>query len=276
MSEDKQDNQALEERENLRRGLRILAKIIAREILAGKVAWPDHRGACFAIPAIFIVLALSWAYVRYGTTPQAEWISYGIKPVVIGIILWALWQLGRKAIKDKATALAVFSVIGLYFLGINEIALLFGGALAVMLIKNVSRLNKRSILGLFLPLAGSGVSVAAAKAFSFPLLFFTFLKIGSVLYGSGFVLLAYFKADFVTRFGWITDQQLIDAIAIGQVTPGPFFTSATFIGYILGGFKGLLWQRWEYFYLPSLLLRSRIRLFHACGPHRGQEGCWMA
>ena len=197
-------------------------------------------GACFAVPAILIVLALSWAYVHYGTTPQAEWISYGIKPVVIGIIIRALWLLGKKAIKDKATALAGFGVIALYFLGINEIALLFGGALAVMLIKNASRFNQRSMLSIFLPLAGSGASIVTAKTFSLPLLFLTFLKIGSVLYGSGFVLLAYFRADFVTRFGWITDQQLIDAIAIGQVTPGPLFTSATFIGFILGGIKGAI------------------------------------
>jgi len=210
-------------------------------------------GACFAIPAVLIVLVLSWAYVRYGSTPQAEWISYGIKPVVIGIILWALWQLGRKAIKDKPTAFAGFGVIGLYFLGINEIALLFGGALVVMLIKNASRLNNRAMMGAFLPLAGGGVTVATAKAFSLPLMFFTFLKIGSILYGSGFVLLAYFKADFVTRFGWITDQQLIDAIAIGQVTPGPFFTSATFIGYILGGVKGAILATVGIF-LPSFII----------------------
>jgi chromate transporter len=210
-------------------------------------------GACFAIPAILIVLALSWAYVRYGTTPQAEWILYGIKPVVIGIILWALWQLGKKAIKDKPTAFAGFGVIGLYFLGINEIALLFGGALAVMLVKNAARLNKRSMLGAFLPFVGSSATVAATKAFSLPLMFVTFLKIGSILYGSGFVLLAYFKTDFVTRFGWITDQQLIDAVAIGQVTPGPFFTSATFIGYILGGVKGAILATLGIF-LPSFII----------------------
>jgi len=219
-----------------------------------RAGWPGliAAGACFAIPAIFIVLALSWVYVRYGTTPQAEWISYGIKPVVIGIILRALWLLGGKAIKDKATAFAGFGVVVLYFFGINELILLFGGALAVMLVKNASRQNGPSMMGAFLPLAGGGAAVATAKVFSFPLLFFTFLKIGSVLYGSGFVLLAYFKADFVTRFGWITDQQLIDAIAIGQVTPGPFFTSATFIGYILGGVKGAILATVGIF-LPSFI-----------------------
>ena len=227
-----------------------------------RAGWPGLiiAGACFAIPAIVIVLVLSWVYVRYGTTPQAEWILYGIKPVVIGIILWALWQLGRKAVKDKPTAFAGFGVIGLFFLGINEIALLFGGALAVMLIKNAARLNKRSMLGAFLPFAGSGATVAAVKSFSLPLMFVTFLKIGSILYGSGFVLLAYFKADFVTRLGWITDQQLIDAIAIGQVTPGPFFTSATFIGYILGGVKGAILATVGIF-LPSFIIVAAANPF---------------
>lgn len=209
-------------------------------------------GLCFALPAILIVSFLSWVYVRYGTTPQAEWISYGIKPVVIGIILQALWLLGKKAIKDKTTALVGLSVIGLFFLGINEIALLFGGALLAMLIRNISRLNQRSMFGFFLPVAGTGASAAAIQTVNLPLLFLTFLKIGSILYGSGFVLLAYMKADFVTRLGWLTDQQLIDAIAIGQVTPGPFFTSATFIGFILGGMKGALLATVGIF-LPSFI-----------------------
>jgi len=103
-----------------------------------------------------------------------------------------------------------------------------------------------------LPLAGSGGTAAAVKAFSCPLLFLTFLKIGSSLYGSGFVLIAYLKADFVTRLGWITDQQLLDAVAIGQVTPGPFFTSATFIGFTLGGIKGALAATCGIF-LPSFI-----------------------
>jgi len=98
-------------------------------------------GACFALPAILIVMGLSWGYVRYGTTPQAEWLSYGVKPVVIAMIIQALWLLGKKAIKDKATGLIGSGVIALYFLGMDELVLLFGGALAVMLIRNISRLN---------------------------------------------------------------------------------------------------------------------------------------
>ncbi|MBN1587690.1 MAG: chromate efflux transporter [Candidatus Omnitrophica bacterium] len=217
-------------------------------------------GLCFTLPAMLIVMALSWVYVRYGSTPQAGWISYGIKPVIIGVLLQALWVLGRKAVKDKSTALAAFGTLGLYFLGVNEIALLLGGALAVMLIKNVSRTGRITPAVLIWPLAGTGVPVAAAKAFSFPLLFLTFLKIGSVLYGSGFVLLAYFRADFVNRLGWITDQQLMDAIAIGQVTPGPLFTSATFIGYLLAGPNGALLATLGIF-LPSFLFVAAVNPF---------------
>jgi len=209
-------------------------------------------GFCFIIPAMLIVMALSWVYVRFGTTPQAEWISYGIKPVMVAIIIQALWQLGRNAIKDKATALIGFGVLLLFFLGVNEIALLFGGGLAVMAIKNVQRLKLRSTPAFIWPFLGSSLPVMLVKVFSIPLLFLTFLKIGSVLYGSGYVLLAYLRSDFVVRLGWLTDRQLMDAIAIGQVTPGPVFTTATFIGFILGGAKGALLATLGIF-LPSFV-----------------------
>jgi len=209
-------------------------------------------GFCFIIPAMLIVMALSWVYVRFGTTPQAEWISYGIKPVMVAIIIQALWQLGRNAIKDKATALIGFGVLLLFFLGVNEIALLFGGGLAVMAIKNVQRLKLRSTPAFIWPFLGSSLPVMLVKVFSIPLLFLTFLKIGSVLFGSGYVLLAYLRSDFVVRLGWLTDRQLMDAIAIGQVTPGPVFTTATFIGFILGGTKGALLATLGIF-LPSFV-----------------------
>lgn len=209
-------------------------------------------GACFILPAVLIVMVLAGQYVRFGATPQVEWISYGIKPVVISIIIQALWQLGRKAIKDTTTALIGFSVPFLFFLGINEIALLFGGGLAVMAIKNAKLLKQRFIPVLIPPLLGPSLPILAVKVFSLPLLFLTFLKIGSVLYGSGYVLLAYLRADFVGRLSWLTDRQLMDAIAIGQITPGPVLTTATFIGFILGGTKGALLATLGIF-LPSFI-----------------------
>jgi len=196
-------------------------------------------GICFTLPATLIVLALAGAYVRYGSAPQAGWLLYGIKPVIIAVILQALLNLGKKALKDTLTLSAGLLVLVAYFLGVNEIALLFIAGLIVMLIKN-QRVFPKPGAAAFLPVVAGSLPVLASIPFSLPALFLTFLKIGSVLYGSGYVLLAFLRADFVTRLGWITDQQLIDAIAIGQVTPGPLFTAATFIGYLLGGVPGAL------------------------------------
>ena len=209
-------------------------------------------GLCFIVPAMLIVLLLAWVYVRFGAMPQARWLLYGITPVVISIIVQALWNLGRKAVKGPLTAAAALIVLGLYFVGANEIALLFGGGLAVMLAVNFRQLQKRTWGIFLLPLGGVGLLSQVSMPFTLPLLFLTFLKIGAVLYGSGYVLLAFLRADFVVRFGWLTDQQLIDAIAIGQVTPGPLFTTATFIGYVLGGVPGALLATLGIF-LPSFV-----------------------
>jgi chromate transporter len=209
-------------------------------------------GACFIVPAMLIVLLLAWVYVRFGATPQAAWLLYGIKPVVIAIIAQALWSMGQKAVKGPFTAAVAVLVIVLYFVGINEIALLFAGGLIVMLGMNYRRL-KRQGLGVFIiPMSGVGVLSQIAMPFSFSSLFLIFLKIGAVLYGSGYVLLAFLRADFVVRLGWLTDQQLLDAVAIGQVTPGPVFTTATFIGYVLGGIPGSLLATLGIF-LPSFI-----------------------
>ena len=209
-------------------------------------------GICFIVPAMFIVLLLAWVYARFGATPQAEWLLYGIKPVVIAIIVQALLSLGRKAVKGPLTAAVAVIVIVLYFVGINEIILLSAGGLIVMIALNYKRLRRQGLGAFIIPISGVGMGSQVAVNFSLPKLFFTFLKIGSVLYGSGYVLLAFLQADLVVRFGWLTDQQLMDAIAIGQVTPGPVFTTATFIGYILGGIPGALLATLGIF-LPSFI-----------------------
>jgi chromate transporter len=197
-------------------------------------------GVCFTVPAMLIVLALAWVYVEFGSIVQAGGLLYGVKPVIIAIIVKALIDLGRKAVKDKLTAAVGIGILILYFVGANEIALLFAGGLVVIAITNLQRLNTLRGVGIFFPLAGLGLPTLVVVPFSLPVLFLTFLKIGAVLYGSGYVLLAFLRADFVTQLGWLTDQQLVDAIAVGQITPGPLFTSATFIGYILGGTPGAL------------------------------------
>jgi chromate transporter len=209
-------------------------------------------GLCFILPAVLIVMVLAWIYVRLGATPQAGGLLYGIKPVVIAVIAQALWGLGKKAVKGPLTAAVAVIVIILYFVGINEIFLLFAGGLIVMLAMNDRRLRGRVLGALMIPVSGAGVMTQVSMPFSPPQLFLTFLKIGAVLYGSGYVLLAFLRADFVVRFGWLTDRQLMDAIAVGQVTPGPVFTTATFIGFILGGVPGALLATLGIF-LPSFV-----------------------
>jgi len=219
-----------------------------------RAGWPGliTGGVCFIVPAMLTVLLLAWVYVRFGAMPQAGWLLYGIKPVVISIIVQALWSLARKAVKDPLTAVVAVIVLVLYFRGISEIALLFVGGLIVMLAGNFQRIRRQGLATVLVPLGGLGVLSQVSIPFSLPSLFFTFLKIGSVLYGSGYVLLAFLRADFVVRFGWLTEPQLIDAIAIGQVTPGPLFTTATFIGFILGGTPGALLATLGIF-LPSFI-----------------------
>jgi chromate transporter len=196
-------------------------------------------GACFILPAALMVTGLAWAYVTYGDTPAVEGILYGIVPAVIAIIANALFGLLRTVIKTIWLGGLVIAALVAYLLGVNELLVLGAGAVlaaAVRVIRDPpSRHQLHSLL--IAPLLGA----AGQPMFPDPTggqlaqLFATMLKIGAVLYGSGYVLLAFLRGDFVDRLGWITQQQLIDAVSIGQVTPGPVFTTATFIGYVVAG-----------------------------------------
>jgi chromate transporter len=219
-------------------------------------------GACFILPAMLIVMAFGWLYVNYGSLPQMEWLLYGVKPVMVAIIAQAVWELGRRAVKGPLTLTIGLLAFLLYALGVAEIPLLFAGGLLVMLIQNRSRLRWRGITPAAILLGGALnpiVSVAAAP-FSYPQLFWSFFKIGAVLYGSGYVLIAFMQGEFVQKLGWLTNQQLLDAIVVGQITPGPLFTSATFVGYILGGVPGAVIATIGIF-LPAFLLVAIVRPF---------------
>ncbi|HLO51182.1 MAG TPA: chromate transporter [Kamptonema sp.] len=200
-------------------------------------------GSCFILPAMLIVWALAVIYHRYQTVPQLESLLYGIKPAIIAIVLQAVWNLGKKAAKDVPTTIAGVAAIAGYFAGLNEILLLILLSIVVMLVKNwPSRGNTTGVF--LLPLSGFITQVsnttAAVTSVSWLSVFLFFLKIGCVLYGSGYVLLAFLQQDLVERNHWLTSQQLLDAVAIGQITPGPVFTTATFIGYLLAGNAGAI------------------------------------
>ncbi|MDM9585382.1 chromate transporter [Nostoc sp. GT001] len=213
-------------------------------------------GSCFILPAMLIVWALAAIYARYQTVPQVEWLLYGIKPVIIAIVIQAVWNLGKKAAKDVPTIIAgVAAIIG-YLAGLNEILVLILLGIAVMLLKNWQARGHTS--GAFLlPISGMlaqvGSTTATVTSVSWINVFVFFLKIGCVLYGSGYVLLAFLQRDLVERNQWLTSQQLLDAVAIGQFTPGPVFTTATFIGYLLAGNAGAIAATIGIF-IPSFVL----------------------
>jgi chromate transporter len=214
--------------------------------MAIHVGWDRRRwaglvvaGVSFIVPAMLMTGALGWAYVRFGKLPEAGWLLWGVKPVILAVVVQALWKLAPAAARTwPLRALGAAAVVAAA-LGVNELAILFGsGALLAALRGRPAR--GLGALGQLLPAVPVVAGAAPLAAVSLPGLFGVFLKIGSVLFGSGYVLLAFLRADLVQRLHWLTEPQLIDAIAVGQVTPGPVFTTATFIGYVLSGPAGAL------------------------------------
>ena len=223
-------------------------------------------GASFIMPAMLLVWGLAIAYVEYQTIPAVGWLLYGVKPVIIAIIIQALWKLGRSALKNAATWSAGILVLGLYFLKINEIALMLGTGLVVTCVLNLNLLlnflkKPNSLPSVFLPLSIGAIATETIPK-TWIAVFLSFLKIGSVLYGGGYVLLAFVQQEFVDRTHWLTSQQLLDAVAIGQFTPGPLFTTATFIGYLVAGNAGAIAGTVGIF-LPAFILVPAINPFVA-------------
>lgn len=220
-------------------------------------------GTVFIAPAALLVLACAWLSVRWGTLPEVAQLFAGIQPVILAIVAQAIWGLGRAAIRRVGLVVLAVVALAMYFLGVNEIAILFGAALVRLLLELARRWRDRAI-GAVAPLGLATVPLATGALPAVPVtlleLFVTFLKIGSVLYGSGYVLLAFLRRDFVERLGWLTDRQLLDAIAVGQVTPGPVFTTATFVGYLVAGLPGALLATVGIF-LPAFVFVAAIEPF---------------
>jgi chromate transporter len=209
-------------------------------------------GACFVLPAAALVTAIAWAYVRFGTLPAAAGLLKGIEPVVVSVIAQALWTFGRTALKSWWHALLGACVFGLSVAGVSPVLLLLLAGAAAMGARGWPRVAPAFLVPLA-PFVGVAPAPAAAGASSLAQLFLVFLKAGSVVFGSGYVLLAFLRRDLVEQLGWLTEAQLVDAVAVGQVTPGPVFTTATFIGYVLQGPGGALVATAGIF-LPSFLL----------------------
>jgi chromate transporter len=227
-----------------------------------RAGWPGlvAGGACFILPAMLITLVLAAVYDRFGRLPEAGWILYGVKPMIIAVVVQALWSLGRRAVATPLAAAVALAVLVLVLRGVNEVALLFAAALGVPLLRTVVAADRLRMLA---PGGLLGVTLASASAVSpglttaggtavLPQLALIFLKVGSILFGSGYVLLAFLRPDLVERTHWLTDTQLLDAIAVGQLTPGPVLTTATFIGYLVAGGPGALLATVAIF-LPSFV-----------------------
>lgn len=209
-------------------------------------------GVAFILPSAILVLALAWAYVRFGALPQIAGVLYGTKPVVIVVVAQALWTLGRTAIKSVALAALVLLDLALLVAGVHPIILLLGTGVVLALVRwwqdhRRHTPHAASSFAIFGAASGTAAGVSLAG------LFFYFMKVGVLLFGSGFLLLAFLRADLVAETHWLTETQLLDAIAVSQATPGPLSTVATFIGYLLAGWRGAASATVGIF-LPAFLL----------------------
>jgi chromate transporter len=212
--------------------------------MAIHIGWARRRftgllvaGISFILPAMLITGAMGWAYVRFGSVPQVTWVLYGVKPVILAVVLQALWGLTPKAARTWSLRALGAGAVAASALGVNELLVLLGAGTLMIGARGFRKVRGGSLMGM-LPIIPVVGLPAAASAVTLPGIFFVFCKIGAVLFGSGYVLLAFLRADLVQRLHWMTEAQLIDAIAVGQVTPGPVFTTATFIGYLLSGPAG--------------------------------------
>lgn len=208
-------------------------------------------GLCFIVPAVMLTGIFAWLYKDYGQLPEIQPFLYGIKPAIIAIILGAIFPLAKKSLKTVRLGIIGLMVLLLSLLQFNEIALLFGAGFLALLWNSLTNKDSNSKWNSFIPLTLLPVSKTALLAPTNFNLFLIFLKIGAILYGSGYVLFAFLDAELVAK-GLLTRTQLIDAIAVGQFTPGPVFSSVTFVGYQINGISGALISTLAIF-LPSFV-----------------------
>lgn len=218
-------------------------------------------GVAFIFPAVLITTGFAWAYVAFGAVPQIAFLLYGIKPAVLAVVADALWRLGKKVVKTRKLVVIAIAVALLVWFGqVNEvIALLMGGVLGMVWLQFPDRGKQtHEEANILIASVATGTALKATAAMvatsqvSLWQLGWSFLKIGSILFGGGYVLLSFIQAEFVEGYGWLTQQQLLDAIAIGQLTPGPILSTATFIGYVMAGIPGAIVATVAIF-LPSFL-----------------------
>jgi chromate transporter len=197
-------------------------------------------GAAFILPAMLITAACGWLYVAYGSLPEVAGVLYGIKPVMVVIVMQAIVGLAPAAARSAVLRIVGLVALVALLLGVGELVVLFATGAVMLVARGAPHDRNRSAACLvpFLPFGAAAGAASVSAAATASGLFAVFFKIGSVLFGSGYVLLAFLRADLVERLGWLTEAQLLDAIAVGQVTPGPVFTTATFIGYVLDGPTG--------------------------------------
>lgn len=233
-----------------------------------RAGWPGLvvGGVCFILPAFCIVLLLAWGYAHFGKSTVGTGVLFGVKPVVIAVIAQALWGLARVAVRGPVAWVLAAGAVGAYFAGVNVLVVLVGAAFVLAVVRNAPTLSGPGRMAVVLPAAPVGALAVRASHIGRArggAVFLEFLKLGAIVFGSGYVLLAFLQRDLVHGLGWLGSSRLLDAVAVGQVTPGPVFTTATFVGYLVDGVPGAALATLGIF-LPSFLMVAVV------APHIGR------